>query len=705
MDGYIVGSMISANSIVGEQIQANTIKATNLEIDVQKKIESATDEETVKTLIKADLDGFEVNVSNTYETKADSASKFDDVNNSISTLTGRISSAESKITDNAITNVVKQNFYTKEETNNAITSKGYATQSQLQQTANNITSTVSQNYYTKQETENTITSKNYATSSQLTQTTDNLTAKFSSSGGYNLLHNGGFDNGTAHWNRNGTFTHGEDIWSPYSLAGKSWVIWATAKNSGFYQYFNCVSGKKYSWSMNIFVKTGAFYCGVENKNPKGVNSGGEWVTVSGTFTASSTSHAFVVYSNASNATAHIDNVIVHEGEIPLPYSPHPNEVYDGITTIDRDGIKVTASNIDGYTHMTSGGFYLNKSGTDVFKVDSGGLSVRGCGGNSGRYIKIENEDYTVWNNNINCLRFGYKNWNGWDGVPEFLMGYKGFRYSETANTGEDASYFGMQTWGRNVKNNNEYAYHDIYYRSDKFGDQHHLRFSEDGLVQLRSLKRIELKADSANYIVVDKDGGLSFPEGVNTFGVNDTIWLKNSNFGIVWGKYTGKEEYNLRPATTSPVDLGHSSYRYRTVYATNGSINTSDIVLKENIEPIISREYAMFRTNNPTIEDYYEFVKTLPLYTYDYKNEEGYDRSLHNVGFIAQDVADTTVGNEFIFKGEDGLYQYNMQGYVGVLAAALQNAIKEIDTLKVKNNELEERLNDLEERLIKLETT
>ena len=75
MDGYIVGSMISANSIVGEQIQANSIKAANLEVDVQKKITSATDEETVKTLIKADLDGFQVNISNTYETKADAISK------------------------------------------------------------------------------------------------------------------------------------------------------------------------------------------------------------------------------------------------------------------------------------------------------------------------------------------------------------------------------------------------------------------------------------------------------------------------------------------------------------------------------------------------------------------------------------------------------------------------------------------------------
>ena len=557
------------------------------------------------------------------------------------TITDRISYAEQKITDESITNTVKKNFYTKTETEGAITSKGYAT------------------------------------TSQLTQTTDNLTAKFSSSGGYNLLHNGGFDNGTAHWNRNGTFTHGEDIWSPYSLAGKSWVIWATAKNSGFYQYFNCVSGKKYSWSMNIFVETGAFYCGVENKNPKEVNSGGGWVTVSGTFTASSTSHAFVVYSNASNATAHIDNVIVHEGEIPLPYSPHPNEVYDGITTIDRDGIKVTASNIDGYTHMTSGGFYLNKSGTDVFKVDSGGLSMRGVGSNSGRYIKIENEDYTVWNNNINCLRFGYKNWNGWDGVPEFLMGYKGFRYSETANTGEDASYFGMQTWGRNVRNNPN-AYHEIYYRSDKFGDTSYIRFDEDGTVDYRSLGQTVIKCEASGH-------------------------------GIALGKYGGKDLSYVRPTLHNATDLGHESYRYRTIYATNGSINTSDVSLKENINPIVSKAGTPMLLSNEaeatlSSEDYYEFVKTLPLYTYDYKsNDDEENRALHNVGFIAQDVADTPVGNEFIFKGEDGVYQYNMQGYVGVLAVALQSSIKENESLKECVKDLKERVNDLEERLSKLE--
>lgn len=99
MDGYIVGSMISANSIVGEQIQANSIKAANLEIDVQKKITSATDEETVRTLINAGLDGLELSVSRTYATQTS-------VDSSISGLETRVNTAEQKITDSAIISTV-----------------------------------------------------------------------------------------------------------------------------------------------------------------------------------------------------------------------------------------------------------------------------------------------------------------------------------------------------------------------------------------------------------------------------------------------------------------------------------------------------------------------------------------------------------------------------------------------------------------------
>ena len=67
-----------------------------------------------------------------------------------------------------------------------------------------------------------------------------------------------------------------------------------------------------------------------------------------------------------------------EGSIASAWSPAPNEVSDGITTIDKDGITVSQSNIDTKTVMNASGFYINKNGQgDIFKVDTNGLAITG----------------------------------------------------------------------------------------------------------------------------------------------------------------------------------------------------------------------------------------------------------------------------------------------------------------------------------------
>ena len=72
--------------------------------------------------------------------------------------------------------------------------------------------------------------------------------------------------------------------------------------------------------------------------------------------------------------------MLNEGSVALPWSPHPSEVYEGITTIDKDGIQVSQSNIATTTKMNANGFYIQKTdGTNVFKVDSSGLSFNGAG--------------------------------------------------------------------------------------------------------------------------------------------------------------------------------------------------------------------------------------------------------------------------------------------------------------------------------------
>ena len=40
-------------------------------------------------------------------------------------------------------------------------------------------------------------------------------------------------------------------------------------------------------------------------------------------------------------------------------------------------------------------------------------------GSNNRFVKIEESSYSVFNGNTTCLRFGYKTWNGWDGVRSF----------------------------------------------------------------------------------------------------------------------------------------------------------------------------------------------------------------------------------------------------------------------------------------------
>ena len=86
-----------------------------------------------------------------------------------------------------------------------------------------------------------------------------------------------------------------------------------------------------------------------------------------------------IYKDGSSCAISVTDLMLCKGSIPSPWSPHPSELYDGITQIDKDGIKVYHNNIDGdnYTHMAPTGFYLKNKGEDVFKVDAAGLYLKG----------------------------------------------------------------------------------------------------------------------------------------------------------------------------------------------------------------------------------------------------------------------------------------------------------------------------------------
>ena len=693
MDGYIVGSMISANSIVGEQIQANSIKAANLEVDVQKKIESATDEETVKTLIKADLDGFEVNVSNTYETKADSTSKFDDVNNSISALTGRISSAESKITDEAITNTVKQNFYTKTETDNAITSQDYQTSSQVQQTVNN------------------------------------LQIKFTESGGYNMLKNGSFMNGINIWNIKNSATTENDTSCPYGTE-KSRLIYSTNTWSGIYQDITFVVGKTYSWSAHVKVEKGSVYVGVEGISSKTINGyTASWQTASGTFVATKTSHRFVVTNTTeTSATIRVHGCMVCYGQLPQQYTPHPSEIYDGITTIDKNGIAVKHSNANSTSYMNANGFAVvrNSDNKDLFRVNGGNLTMEGtlATGTSGQYIKASDGDYKVYEGGTLKGFLGFRNTSNYGmtyDVPKIWLGASGI------STGN--SYLAVCDYkATGNPQNYGYGYADIAYRVPSKEDWSNIKMYGDGMMRIAPVQALEITSNYSNGSyggtgenLIAKfttssnslyDGHLQVGAVHNTSNNNGLIlghW-RESNRVHTMVRVNSDSEGNkmFRPCdANADVYLGSSGFRWKVVYAANGSVQTSD------------NRYKM-KMGQLNTGDCYEMVKNTDLYKYcmlpkskdnmsademkKTAKKASNDDSAIQTGIMAQDILkydcsryilthETWIDEET--NTEKEMYNINPYAFSTAIMGALKEEINKREALEKRVEILEEKLNQL----------
>lgn len=102
-----------------------------------------------------------------------------------------------------------------------------------------------------------------------------------------------------------------------------------------------------------------------------------------------------------------------------------------------------------------------------------------------------------------------------------------------------------------------------------------------------------------------------------------TIQLSNSNHGVRISSYNADPMFY--PTTNGNVYLGGSSYRWKTVFATSGSINTSDRNLKKNIEDIDDRYIELFDKLQPV--------------TFEFKNE--FDSDSHDrvhIGYISQDI-------------------------------------------------------------------
>ena len=312
-------------------------------------------------------------VSKTYATKTD----LNTANGNISSLTNRMQSAESKLTKDSLTTIIGSYYTTSTDVNGLITNKGYAT------------------------------------TSQVTQTASDLTAKFKSTGGINLIRNSTAIGGTNGW-------QGNIGYSEWDSAGR------VTGNRRFFYINNKNTTENYAFSPRFALKANTTYTlscwiyrnttstgydvfvlastslpwtdtstGYNNVYHMHVGSATSWERVEKTFTTGANdisgyvridNNGYTGSGDANSANVHFGSLMLTEGIIAHPWTPHPSECYSGITQIDGQGIKVYHKNIDGenYTHMASSGFYIKNKGVDIFKVDANGLYVKGNGDFTGK---------------------------------------------------------------------------------------------------------------------------------------------------------------------------------------------------------------------------------------------------------------------------------------------------------------------------------
>ena len=347
-------------SSIVEQVQSNTTQ-----INANKEgINTLVAENVIRTEEISDLEG-ELQQVNT-------------------TLSNKYTSLEQNI--NGFKTTVNDTYTTKTElaavdgkfANYSTTS---AMNSAINQKANEITSSVSSTYATKSSVDGL--SSVYATKTELTQTNNSIVAKFSESGGYNRVRNGAFLTGDlTHWSDWGTCTRVVEN-STDSGLGKVVKITTTGTNQGIQQTITgLVAGKKYIVSALVWASSGQGVFQLHNNGAYSsdvTKSTGKFEHLSVSFTAGSSSVTVRLGRSAggSNGTYYFTGILLTEGETKLPWSPHPSEIYEGITKIDKDGIKVTQSNYNGYTQMKADGFYVNNGSENVISITKDGSYFKG----------------------------------------------------------------------------------------------------------------------------------------------------------------------------------------------------------------------------------------------------------------------------------------------------------------------------------------
>ena len=486
-----------------------------------------------------------------------------------------------------------------------------------------------------------------------------------------------------------------------------------------------------------------------------VTSSTNWSNLSNTAsTAQSTANAAKSSAEAAQSTADAASSSVSQLANKFAWVVKSGTSQSNMTLTDKmyslisANVTIQASKIklEGYTTI-NGNFKIDTSGNMTAKngtfsgsitsstITSGtitGGTITGSkiiGSGTGNRILINNGDYEIQTGDTT---------KGFFGLRTLDDGYEACRLalSSTGLKRANDNYIVIQPYNKNANPQSyAYPYVDIAYRCNGFAgddgvsDVSNIKMYGDGVMRLSPIKKLEITTNfsAGSYTGSgEKDiaqfGSSSSDYYPTYFDLRGCIRNTQSNHGLIIGAkrtdgngntcYIRAVVYSdgfrtfapVRPTSDNvPHYLGSGSYRWQTVYSVNSLNTSSDRTLKENIQYLSATPNVRALSNSDlNIYDLYNFIRDdLYLASYNWINDpEGEEK----LGFIAQDIVDTKVGEKIIVcnRDRDDTLGYDSGNFEATIAGALKVNIlnseatqEEVNELKNKVSELEKLVNEL----------
>ena len=259
-----------------------------------------------------------------------------------------------------------------------------------------------------------------------------------------------------------------------------------------------------------------------------------------------------------------------------------------------------------------------------------------------------------------------------------------------------------------------------------------------GFIQYhQGTRHLTFGTESDEHVRIDSNGHLEvdYDAGNNArvqFGFTSGVWITgnssdghqrfytNSGERILSG-YNGqgtvfKNQNSVRPGADNSIDLGSGSNRYDDVYATNGTIQTSDSRLKHEVQTSVLG-INFVKALRPVSYKWIEGKKVPIVDGTDENGDNIYrsdadgnwvynsrDGARRHWGFIAQEVKQAVDDAGVDFAGwsladkddPDSRQSLRYEEFIAPLTKALQEAIAKIETLETQNADLLARVTALE---------